>query len=219
MVRQPRSEVTRRKIIDAAVELFDEVGYASAGLGDIIERVDVTKGALYHHFDSKESLALAIIDDATYQMDRALRRASVSGSALESLIQCGFAAGELTVSDKTVRTGVHLLFTFARFNDAVAGYYRTWLARAVEQVRKAQVEGDVRAELDPAVVADLVVDALVGADVISTSVSGGSDLVTRGIGTWQILLPAVVPEGNLAYFREFVSRVSSRHLAGTPTPE
>jgi AcrR family transcriptional regulator len=53
IARQTRSEVTRRKIINAAVELFNDVGYSNAGLGDIIERAGMTKGALYHHFNSK----------------------------------------------------------------------------------------------------------------------------------------------------------------------
>jgi AcrR family transcriptional regulator len=57
MVPQARSEATRQKILDAAIDLFSEVGYAAAGLGEIIERAGTTKGHLYHHFDSKEALA------------------------------------------------------------------------------------------------------------------------------------------------------------------
>ena len=38
MVRQARSEATRKRIINAAVDLFAEVGYQATGLGDIIER-------------------------------------------------------------------------------------------------------------------------------------------------------------------------------------
>ena len=41
------------------------VGYAAAGLGEISERAGMTKGALYHHFDSKEALATAIIEQGT----------------------------------------------------------------------------------------------------------------------------------------------------------
>jgi AcrR family transcriptional regulator len=37
-MRQSRSEVTRRKIIDAAVELVNDGGYSSTGLGAIVER-------------------------------------------------------------------------------------------------------------------------------------------------------------------------------------
>ena len=65
MVRQARSEATRRKIIMSAVELFNEIGYPATGLGDIIERAEMTKGALYYHFDSKESLATAIIEEGS----------------------------------------------------------------------------------------------------------------------------------------------------------
>ena len=61
MVRQARSEATRQRIVNAAVELFSDVGYQATGLGDIIERAQLTKGALYYHFDSKEALATAII--------------------------------------------------------------------------------------------------------------------------------------------------------------
>jgi AcrR family transcriptional regulator len=54
MARQVRSEATRRKILDAAIDVFGDVGYAAAGWNTIIERTGMTKGALYHHFDSKE---------------------------------------------------------------------------------------------------------------------------------------------------------------------
>ena len=38
MTRHGHSEVTRGKIIDAAVEMFNDGGYSSTGLGDIVER-------------------------------------------------------------------------------------------------------------------------------------------------------------------------------------
>jgi hypothetical protein len=148
-----------------------------------------------------------------------VRRTSLSSSALESLIQGGFAVAELTSTDKLVRTGLHLLFMFARFNESVADYYRDWLAATVATVRRAQVEGDVRAELDADVIGDVLVSALVGADLISTSVSGSTDFVARVIRTWETLLPTVVPAASLSYFREFVVRSSSRHLLPVPAPD
>ncbi len=65
MARQVRSELTRRRILDAAIDVFSEVGYAAAGWGTIIDRTGMTKGALYHHFDSKEALASDIIDEGS----------------------------------------------------------------------------------------------------------------------------------------------------------
>ena len=78
MVRQARSEATRRKIMTSAVELFNEIGYPATGLGDIIERAEMTKGALYYHFDSKESLATAIIEEGSVRLAEAFRSIAAS---------------------------------------------------------------------------------------------------------------------------------------------
>ena len=80
MVRQARSEATRRKIIAAAVDLFNEIGYPATGLGDIIERAEMTKGALYYHFDSKESLATAIIEEGSANLVQAFRSITQSSA-------------------------------------------------------------------------------------------------------------------------------------------
>src|ERR1700752_3583569 len=87
MVRQARSEATRSTIITSAVEFFNEIGYPAAGLGDIIERAEMTKGALYYHFDSKESLATAIIEEGADTALTAFRSISEPSSpALENMI-------------------------------------------------------------------------------------------------------------------------------------
>ena len=61
--RQARAEVTRRRIIDAAIDLFAEAGYGGTGLAEILKRADVTKGAFYYHFEGKDQVADAIIDE------------------------------------------------------------------------------------------------------------------------------------------------------------
>ena len=87
IVRQTRSEVTRRKIIDAAVELFNDVGYTNTGIGDVIERAGMTKGALYHHFDSKEALAVAVITEGSEILLKTFQGISRSAApALESMM-------------------------------------------------------------------------------------------------------------------------------------
>ncbi|MCT7660152.1 ScbR family autoregulator-binding transcription factor [Mycobacterium deserti] len=217
MARQPRSEITRRNIINAAVDLFDEVGYASTNLGDIITRVDVTKGALYHHFDSKESLAVAIIEEAVRKMFAAYKLSSASSPALETLIQGTLVAAELASTDKLARTGGHLLVLFAKFNELAAGHYRSWIAETVDQIQKAQVEGDVRADLDPDSVGHFVVGALLGVHVFSTCLEDGSDIVTRVLKAWELLLPTLVPEASVPFFGQFIARQASRHLNASAT--
>jgi hypothetical protein len=45
MARQTRSEATRRKILNAAVDVFNEVGYSAAERGPIIERAEMNQGS------------------------------------------------------------------------------------------------------------------------------------------------------------------------------
>src|ERR1700752_3008962 len=113
MVRQARSETTRRRIITSAVELFNEIGYPAAGLGDIIDRAEMTKGALYYHFDSKESLATAIIKEGSSHLSAAFRNITGSSApALETIIHGVFVIADVLSTDQLARSGTQLMRAF-----------------------------------------------------------------------------------------------------------
>lgn len=211
MVRQARSEATRKRIINAAVDLFAEVGYQATGLGDIIERAEMTKGALYYHFDSKEALATVIIEEGANTALTAFRNiGEPSAPALENMIHGVFVVADLIRSDKTVRTGAQLLRAFGKFSQATALTHGHLLAEMVAGARQAVVEGDLRDDLDPEDVGDVVVGAMLGAELVSDVSTGGADLIERIARTWLLLLPALVTEGSLPYFREFLAREPMR---------
>lgn len=215
MVRQARSEATRKKIVNAAVDLFAEVGYQATGLGDIIERAELTKGALYYHFDSKEALATAIVEDGADTALTTFRNISESSvPALENLIHSLFVLADLIRTDKTVRAGAQLHRAFGKFNQATVAIHHQLLAEVVDQVKQAIDEGDLRTDQDAQVVGEVVVGAMLGAELVSTMRSGGADLIQRIATTWSLLLPALVEEASLPYFREFLARESMRHGSG-----
>ena len=54
------SDIRRRQILDAALELFLEVGVGDCRVDDLLERADVSVGSLYHHFGSKPGVAAAL---------------------------------------------------------------------------------------------------------------------------------------------------------------
>lgn len=54
--RQIQGQNSRDKLLDAATRLFHENGYQAVTVNDICEAAQLTKGAFYHHFDSKEAL-------------------------------------------------------------------------------------------------------------------------------------------------------------------
>jgi AcrR family transcriptional regulator len=49
-------------LVDSALELFTERGYAATSLDEVAKRARVTKGALYHHFAGKQALFEAVFD-------------------------------------------------------------------------------------------------------------------------------------------------------------
>jgi len=60
--RELYSEATRAALLDEATTLFAERGYAGTSLEDVASASQVTRGAVYHHFASKQALFEAVLD-------------------------------------------------------------------------------------------------------------------------------------------------------------
>ncbi|WP_017588478.1 TetR/AcrR family transcriptional regulator [Nocardiopsis ganjiahuensis] len=67
---------TRRTLIRQGRRLFAEHGYGQVGLAGIVAAAEVTKGALYHHFDGKAALFRAVLEEVQQEVG-----ASVAGAA------------------------------------------------------------------------------------------------------------------------------------------
>src|SRR5688572_22532047 len=57
-----RKSDAKKRILDSAVALMHERGYASIGVEDIMQRAGVGKSSFYHFFKSKEAMGAAAID-------------------------------------------------------------------------------------------------------------------------------------------------------------
>jgi AcrR family transcriptional regulator len=62
VTRAQSKELTRRRLLAEAQRLFRERGYAATSLEQIAEAAEVTKGAIYGHFASKEDLMIGAIE-------------------------------------------------------------------------------------------------------------------------------------------------------------
>ncbi len=69
-------EATMRKLIDIAREMFAAAGYAGAAMEDLVEQAGVTRGALYHHFGSKEGLFRTVLVEIQTEVGQRIMQAS-----------------------------------------------------------------------------------------------------------------------------------------------
>lgn len=213
MIRQARSEATRRKIIEAAVDLFSERGYPGTGLGDIIERAAMTKGALYYHFDSKEALAADIVAEGSARLKKTFDTIRESPSpALETIIHGTFLVVDQLSTDKVARVGIVLMRVFAGFSDSAAGTYAGWLAEMAADVTRAREEGDIRRDVDPDAVAETFVAALIGGSMLSDAACDGADFRDRVARLFGLVVPAIVTDESRDYFTECLARQTQRHV-------
>lgn len=60
--KKEQREATTQLLLDVASELFAARGYGGVGLEEVAARAEVTRGALYHHFGSKEGLFSAVLE-------------------------------------------------------------------------------------------------------------------------------------------------------------
>ena len=73
MARNRHPEETVKLILDVAFRLFMEKGYEHTSIQDIINNLGgLSKGAIYHHFKSKEDILLAVIDRMTAESNQML---------------------------------------------------------------------------------------------------------------------------------------------------
>ncbi len=72
---------TRARILDVALELIADRGFAATSTREIAERLGVTKAALYYYFRTKDDLLAAIVGPATSELDVLIERAGADASS------------------------------------------------------------------------------------------------------------------------------------------
>ena len=68
----PRHSDSRQRLLEIAIDLIWESSYGRASVDRICERAEIRKGSFYHHFESKEQLALEALENAWQEYRRDL---------------------------------------------------------------------------------------------------------------------------------------------------
>lgn len=80
----------RRAILDAAQEIFTEMGYGAASIRDVVRRSGLAAGTFYNYFPDKQSVFQAVLEEHTTALRQRLREARGRARDAETIVREGF---------------------------------------------------------------------------------------------------------------------------------
>ena len=162
-----KGRATREEILDAAMQLFGEVGYHTASLREVASRVGISHPGLLHHFSSKAVLLAAVLE----------RRDEVDSLAFQADLAAGhdyFEALARLIERNAARPGIVELFAtlsaeatspdhpaHAFFQDR----YRQVIALSETEFARWRDAGRLRPGIDPLTAARLIIAVMDGMQI------------------------------------------------------
>ena len=156
--KKPRlrdAERTRGRLLQAAYREVYRTGFQSASIDTILAATNVTKGALYYHFKSKEDLGHAIVEEIVSKFTQnkwlgPLQRDSNPIDMLISIVQA------TSVRPEDVKGGCPLVNLAQemspldeQFRKRLEQIFQEWQQGIAVALRKGQSQGTVRRDLIP----------------------------------------------------------------------
>ena len=201
-----RADTTRHRLIAAASRQFAHRPYSMVSLDDFLAAADLTKGAMYFHFASKQALALAIIDDLT-EMTRAaaadLLERKMSG--LETLIDLVFLLAVQDTQHDVARAGARLLETLDNPTPLPLALWQSRMEFVTTLVQRAVTEGDVIDLHEPEDIAKMLVALWEGVRRIS-DLDKPEHYLDNLQKAWTLALPSFANPDRIDYFTQFIQR-------------
>ncbi len=178
------------------------MGYHGTSLSEIIGASNVTKGALYFHFASKQALADSVVAEMVARWQ--VMVAEVKARGLDPLWTLLAETDEVAVRkihDPIARGGVKLLTDPGLVCEDAAMHYSYGEVAAKEELSAAAAAGLLRPGVDPTQVARVVVSMMAGADLLCNLFRGHDQLWEAVTELWQGLLPAIAADPWLEAWR------------------
>jgi AcrR family transcriptional regulator len=148
--------VTRETILDAAFQEVHRHGFQAASLSNILAKTGLTKGALYHHFPTKDDLGLAVIDEVVREgldamLFAPLRESDTPFDTLLDIIR--YKAQRTDLENVSLGCPLNNLMQEmsplnATFKKRLNAVLATWQAAVADALARAQKQGTVRRDVD-----------------------------------------------------------------------
>lgn len=166
MGQQPRAEETRSRILTAAQENFARYGYDATGVAEICRLANVSKGAFYHHFPSKQAVFLELLNDWLAELDTQLETVRAGAETVpEALVQMAGMA-RLVFQAADGQLPIFLEFWTKAAHDpaiwqAMIAHYRRYQAFFTNMIKAGIAEGTIL-PVEPETTAQVIVSLAVG---------------------------------------------------------
>lgn len=142
--RQRRSAVTRRRLLDAAEQVFGDSGFHAAAISQITQVAGMAQGTFYVHFTSKEELFTQLVAD----ISRSLRHEMTRAAAKAADRLAAERAGLVAFFDYTQRhPGLYRIVQEAQFVDPPS--YRRYYERLADGYARALAKAADAGEIAP----------------------------------------------------------------------
>jgi len=152
-------------ILDAAVALFSVHGYDGVSMRRIAEAAGVSKANIYHHFASKQALYFAILRRSALELAALIENLAEARGSFSERLQTFAAAHVAHLFEHAARVRLVLREAFSGDEEKSRAVVEQMLngvvRRMIEIFEAGQRAGLLRADLDPALCASL----LMGADL------------------------------------------------------
>ncbi|MET8698338.1 ScbR family autoregulator-binding transcription factor [Kitasatospora sp. NPDC058032] len=197
--KQERAVRTRETILRAAAQIFDEYGFSGSSVSKIINQAGTTQGAMYFHFKSKEDLAKAVIDEQASDLEL-----PGQPTGLRQLIRITLYLADELQENVLLRAGVTLAVEQGQLGLRDFSPYEMWAEQFRAELDAARRAGELLDDLALEELAQVLVAAYTGSQIMSHLRTGRADLPERIVQLWWFLLPGIAPAPVVAELRAYV---------------
>ncbi|WP_119730414.1 ScbR family autoregulator-binding transcription factor [Thermomonospora amylolytica] len=218
---QKRAERTRQAILMAAAEMFEAKGYQATSLQDIVTGRDVSKGAVYFHFPSKQNLAVAILQEQLGRWPALVDELRQHNQRVIRLLpELLWRAHAIFHDDVLTRASTRLACE-GDLIGASAPHLFCGQADVIDALlQEAREQGDLRPDVDTRIVAELIVATFAGLQRMAVlHRTGNADVRAHLAEMWRWLLPGLVKAEHMNEVMRGIDGIGPMPDTGAPRPD